>query len=165
MLSSRLVQLIQTQWEQLTARIISQIRTDPELTHLKTLPEAELQEWGERVLRKLDHWLVESDEAEITRDYEDIGAHRYREGVPLHEAVRGAHILRARIVNFMRDQGTPTNTVELYAEEELEYRVGQFFDCLVYHLVKGYEMAMKAQPQQVRIAATATPSSSPTVAA
>jgi hypothetical protein len=65
----------------------------------------------------------------------------------------------------MRDQGTPTNTVELYAEEELEYRVGQFFDCLVYHLVKGYEMAMKAQPQQVRIAATATPSSSPTVAA
>jgi hypothetical protein len=31
--------------------------------------------------------------------------------------------------------------VDLYAEEELEHRVGRFFDDLVVHLVRGYEAA------------------------
>jgi hypothetical protein len=29
----------------------------------------------------------------------------------------------------------------VYAQEELEQRVGQFFDALVYHVVRGYENA------------------------
>jgi hypothetical protein len=33
--------------------------------------------------------------------------------------------------------------IELYAEEELEHRVGRFFDFMLYHVVRGYEAAMR----------------------
>jgi hypothetical protein len=42
--------------------------------------------------------------------------------------------------------------MQLYAEEELEHRVGRFFDILVYHLVKGYESALRTS---ARVAAFA----------
>ncbi len=42
-----------------------------------------------------------------------------------------------------RDHGLCQTTVELYAEEELLYAVNLFFDRLVYHVVRGYERAMR----------------------
>jgi hypothetical protein len=33
------------------------------------------------------------------------------------------------------------HSVGLYAEEEMEHRLGQFFDRLIIHLARGYEAA------------------------
>jgi len=43
----------------------------------------------------------------------------------------------------VRNQGMGHTTMEIYAEEELEHRLGKFFDCLVYRLVHGYEIALR----------------------
>ena len=43
------------------------------------------------------------------------------------------------MIDFVKEQGIRKDSVELYAEEELEHRVGRFFDDLVIHLVLGYE--------------------------
>jgi hypothetical protein len=143
MLSSRLIALVEDHWEPLTSQVILLIRKDPEIVHLSQLPETVLREWGRRILKNLGHWLVESSEAEMRRYYEDVGRNWHREGVPLHETVRVAHILRARMVDFIRQQGINQSTIEVYAEEELEYRVDSFFDCLVYSMVKGCETARR----------------------
>jgi hypothetical protein len=55
------------------------------------------------------------------------------------------------MMDFVQEQGLRNDSVEfyvelysyvdLYAEEELEHRVGRFFDDLVVHLVRGYEAA------------------------
>jgi hypothetical protein len=34
--------------------------------------------------------------------------------------------------------------MDLYAEEELEHGVGQFFDNAIYHLIRGYQQAQPA---------------------
>jgi hypothetical protein len=33
--------------------------------------------------------------------------------------------------------------LQLYAQEEFEQRMGSFFDACVYHIVRGYEKAMR----------------------
>lgn len=140
MLSSKLVLLIENHWEQINAAVIRRLRQDPELVRLNQLPESELNNVGKRVLKNLSHWLMDSCDSEIQQYYEDIGSNWHKAGVPLHEGVRAAHILRTRMMDFIREQGLQS-TLEVYAEEELEYRVARFFDCMVYAMVKGWEVA------------------------
>jgi hypothetical protein len=49
-------------------------------------------------------------------------------------------------VSFSGDRVTPQEFVpmELYAVQELNYLVGDFFDRALYHLVRGYETAAAA---------------------
>jgi hypothetical protein len=68
---------------------------------------------------------------------------RFGEAVPLHEAVLRFLLLKDRIIDFAYDQALPTNALDLYTEEALERRICHFFDAAVYHLVCGYEEAMR----------------------
>jgi hypothetical protein len=139
MLSTRLIQLIEDQWEPIAARVIGQVRHDPELVETRKLPETELRDWAREILKHLSHSLSQSGYRELGARYEGLGRLRFAESVPLHEAVHAIHILKNRMIEFVRDRGFESTTVEIYAEEELEHRVGCFFDWLVYHLVRGYE--------------------------
>ncbi len=142
MLSHKLIEQIELHWEPITARVLCDIRCEKELEHIARLPESELAEWGRNILKNLGHWL-DGEDADLARRYEALGKVRYDEGVPLHEAVHGLHLLKQRILDFARAQGFAQSTIEIYAEEELEYRVGRFFDWLVWHLVRGYEATLR----------------------
>jgi hypothetical protein len=106
------------------------------------MPDSELLDWGREIARNLGHWLTAS-EKEVARRYEQIGRLRCQQLVPLHESVHGVHIVKNAILSFVQDQGLSQTTVEVYAEEELEHQVGLFFDCVVLHLVRGYENQMR----------------------
>jgi hypothetical protein len=75
--------------------------------------------------------------------YANLGHNRYCESVPLEEVVHAMHLVKQRVLNFVRDQGITQTSVEVYAQEELEHRVGLFFDAVVYHLVQGYQQAVR----------------------
>jgi hypothetical protein len=51
--------------------------------------------------------------------------------------------MKSTVIDFIEEQGIPLDTVGLYAEEELEHRLGKFFDQLIIHLVRGYEGAWR----------------------
>ena len=53
------------------------------------------------------------------------------------------HLIKDKMLDFIRSRGFAANALEIYAEEELEHRVGKFFDNLTYHMVHGYESALK----------------------
>ena len=138
MISAKLVQAIEDHADKITDRVVREHRLDRRLTHLVHLPESEIRHRCEEILRRLGHWLAESSEEEIARHFEAIGRMRAREEVPLEEVVHGLQVLKARMFDYIRDQGMVT-TMELYAEEELEHQAGVFFDDAVYHLVRGYQ--------------------------
>lgn len=144
MVSAKFVQLIESHADQITERVLSQLRADRRARHIAGLPETELRDSCHRVLRNLGHWLTASSEEEIARYYEQRGRVRAAEGVPLHEAIYLLQLLKNRMLDFVRDQGFTQTSVDLYAEEELEHQVGRFFDAAVYHLVRGYEQALRA---------------------
>jgi hypothetical protein len=143
MLASKLVSLIEGHWEGIASTTIRKLRQDRAFEHIGGLPDSELLEWGEGILRNLSRWILEGREAEVAERYEHMGKLRFHEAVPLHEAVRGLQVLKDIMVEFVRNQGIGHTTIEIYAEEELEHSVGKFFDCLVYHLVHGYEAELR----------------------
>jgi len=142
MLSSKLVRLIEDHWDPLTTRIVKQFRADARLDHFGSLPESELRDRGRDILEHLGHWLTVSGEHELTRHFERIGVERHQEGVPLHEVVLAYSIIKHEMIEFVRTQGLGPNAIELYAEEELEHNIGRFFDCAIYHVVRGFEYAL-----------------------
>ena len=143
MLSGKLIHLIEAHQEQITARVLAQILEDPELTHIRSLPQMELREWGQHILENLGDWLVRAKEDELAHRYQELGRIRFDEGVPLYEAVRGLFLLKYKMIDFVKEQGLAKTSVDLYAEEEMELRVGRFFDLLAVYLVRGYEKALR----------------------
>jgi hypothetical protein len=143
MLSGKLVQLIEEHWEEIARRVIQKIRRHADLPALAARPESELQEWCQDILVNLGDWLIGTNAEELKRRYEVLGRTRYEESIPLHEAVLRFQILKDTMIEFVHGQGFAMTSVELYAEEELEFRVNRFFDALIYHVVRGYEQAMR----------------------
>jgi hypothetical protein len=143
MVSGKLIHLIETHQEQIAASVIHEIRQHPDLVHLRKLPDAELRERGQQILENLDHWLEAGHEAEIAQRYEALGKARFEQSIPLHESVRALSITKDKMIDFISEQGLTKNSIELYAEEEFERRIGRFFDVLIIHMVRGYENAWR----------------------
>jgi hypothetical protein len=141
--ASKLLRLIEDHWEAITSATIGKLRQDRVFEHIARLPDSELLEWGEGILRNINRWILEGREGEVAERYEGLGKLRFQEAIPLHEAVRGLQVLKDIIVEFVRNQGNGQTAMEIYVEEDIEHRVGKFFDCLVYHLVHGYEAALR----------------------
>lgn len=139
MLSARLIRLIETHDEKIAARILREIRRDPSLSHLAFLPEAELRERCREILQHLGEWLLGHEE-KIQRQYEKIGRLRYQDSVPLHESIQGLCLIKYAMIDFIHEQEIDPDFLALYVEEELETRVEKFFDLLVIHLARGYEV-------------------------
>ena len=153
MLSHQMIQMIEGHWQAISTSVIARVRRDSELPHLRRLADSELLDWGSATVKNLGRWMAGHD-SDLARHYEHLGSLRYRESIPLHEAVRGLQYLKDELVEFVRDRTFPQSSLELYAEEELEHRLNQFFDWLVFHLVRGYEQTLrKAAHMEVEFAA------------
>jgi hypothetical protein len=144
MLSAKLVQLIEDHWEGITNSILRQLRSDPKLAHIGLLPDSELRDTGRIMLKNLGASLTASrqDWRSLEEQYEGIGRVRFAENVPLHESVRALQIVKKKVVEFLRDHEFAQSTVAIYAEEELEHRLNEFFDDVIYYQVRGYEIAL-----------------------
>jgi hypothetical protein len=142
MLSGRLVRLIEANWQEITSRLIREVKSHPDMKILAATPDADLREWCQEMLEHLGQLLTVPKEQEAVRRFEAMGMIRFEENVPLHEAVLRFHLLREKIVGFVHEQGYAMTGVQIYAEAELEERISAFCDACVYHVVRGYEKAM-----------------------
>ena len=145
MLSTQLVHLIESNWEEIARRVIRSVRLHPDLSHLANKPDLELREWCREILQQLGVLLSARKDQDVQRRFEVLGRMRFEEKIPLHEAVLRVQILKDEIVSFIHEQGFPMSAVQLYAEEELEQRMGRFFDECVYRIVRGYERALRLE--------------------
>lgn len=145
MLSTKLVALIEDHWQGISVAIRHHLQTDSKLQHIRTLPESELQEIGRTLLRNLGHWLTASkrEQEMIEEQYEGIGRLRFAEQIPLNECVRALQVVKRKVIEYMRDHALAESSVDIYGEEELEHRLNDFFDDLIYHEVVGYENALR----------------------
>jgi hypothetical protein len=145
MVSPKLIHQIEDHWEAIAARTIRRARNCTDLPHLRDLPASEVQLISQRTLHNLGEWLHNSPDRDITQRYEEIGRQRLKDGMLLHEAVRGMQLMKESTLEYIREEGFTASPVEILAEEELEFRLGRFFDRLVFHLVKGYEVEMRRE--------------------
>jgi hypothetical protein len=143
MISTRLVQLIESNADQLIDRVAAEIRHEPEMTRGTSIQDHELRGLGQDLLYHLGDWLSAGNSHNLAVRFERFGKLCYEQEIPLHEAVRGMCLLREKMLDFAQEHMISTSSIELYAEEELERRLGRFFDRLATHLVRGFEEAVR----------------------
>jgi hypothetical protein len=143
MISGKLVHLIETHADQIVQRVVYQIRHDNSMPHLRALLDGELREWNVELLQSLSRWLSPVNQEELGSRYERLGKLRFEQDIPLHESVRGLCLLREKTLDFVEEHIASNSSVELYAEEEMDRRLGFFFDLLLTHVVRGYERALR----------------------
>ena len=145
MLSTRLVKLIESNWEEIATRLIVAVRKNPDMENLASKPDLELREWCQDILENLGYLLSAGRGAEFQKSFEILGRMRFEEKIPLHEAVLRLHLLKDKLIGFIHEQGFPMSAAQLYAEEELEHRINVFLDACVYHIVRGYEARIRLE--------------------
>jgi len=144
MISARLVHLIESNGEQIIDRALALIRSEPEMPQTRTLLDHEIREWSRDLLRNLGTWLTGGNEQVLALRYERLGKLCFEQVIPLDEAIRGLATLREKMLDFAEEHLISNSSVELYAEEELDRRLGRFFDLLNIQLVKGFEQAARS---------------------
>ncbi len=143
MLSGKLIHVVESNCGPITLSALQQIHRDNLLTHISSLPEAELRDWGHEILQNLGESMVRDCREELTAHYESLGKLRYLERVPLSEAVAGLCVLKQKTFEFVRAHANAQNAAEFYAQGEFEAGVGRFFDFLICNVVRGYEEALR----------------------
>jgi hypothetical protein len=142
MFFAKLARLIEDHSEQIVTATLRHIDGNPNLERLGSLSDSSLVERGKHVLAHLTQWMDPSQREALAKEHERAGKVQCEQGIPLHESVLALQLLRNQAVEYITKQLNGTY-VELYAEEELERWLSNFFDSLIYALVKGYEAALR----------------------
>jgi len=143
MLSTRLVHLIELNGDQIIDRVSAQLRREPEISHGKIIQDCELRGLGQDLLQHLGDWLSTGTGSHLAQRYEQFGKLCFQQGIPLHEALRGMSLLREKMLDVAQEHMISNSSIELYAEEELERRLGRFFDRLAVQMARGFEEAVR----------------------
>jgi RsbRD-like negative regulator of sigma factor len=154
MLTSRLMEFIETHARSLIGETLQDIQTNERTPSFHRMPAAELEQRVAALYLNLRKWIGNPEDDDVRKEYEEWGRKRFRQGVPLSEIIYFVILAKAHLRRFIREHGlvafagervTPDELVpvQLYGIQELNYMVGEFFDRALYHLARGYEEASK----------------------
>ncbi|HZX11247.1 MAG TPA: hypothetical protein VFG01_09925 [Acidobacteriota bacterium] len=140
--SRKLVDLIESNADELTIRCINNLRDHPSTLTYQTYDENKLYRRVYRVYSQLGKWISrETSKEEIAAHYEALGAQRKKEGFKLSEVIQALVILRRHLWLKVLAEGFIDNVIELNQALALNNRVILFFDRAIHYAIKGYEEA------------------------
>ena len=145
MLALRLVHLIETHSEKLSAKILGSFLNSPQCSDLHKIPPEELHARTHELLEHVSDWLTTKTEKELEERYTDLGRRRAAQGVKLSHFIWALGATREHIHQFAREEAMMGNTVELVGRLELMSRLDRFFDHAIYYTCQGYEEAMRRE--------------------
>jgi RsbRD-like negative regulator of sigma factor len=160
MLANRLIQLIENHAKSLTNEVMQDVLTNEHTPSFRRVPKTELEPRVAALYRNLSKWIGDPKDDEIRQEYEHWGRTRFRQEIPFSEIVYALMLTKKHLRKFIREHGLVTFSgdrvtpdelvpVELYAIQELNYQVGDFFDRALYYLVRAYESAATAHRASV----------------
>lgn len=136
----RIIQMVEKDWQKIAELAVERVHQDPETPNYRSLTDQELMVRAKDLLANLGQWLNHQDDGLLNRRYEGLGRRRFQDGFPLHEVVYKLQLLKRTIIDYARDQHLEVTAVELYAEQQFLQRLDQFFERIVYRVVKGYSV-------------------------
>ena len=87
MLAYRLVRLIETHSDALAATLVGKVQSSELTRSYQNVPPEDLKEKVGEIYRHLGEWLLGKSSFDIERRYEEIGARRVHQSVPVHELI------------------------------------------------------------------------------
>ena len=150
MLGARLLQLIQAHAGPLSRDVMDDLMTNERTPRFRRLDAGDVDMRVSALFSNLGKWIGDADEDAVRDEYEQMGRARFREGVPVSEIIYALLITKSHLRRYIREHGVvdfagdrivPQELLplELHSIQDLNYRVGEFFDRALYHLARGYE--------------------------
>ena len=150
MIAEKLVELIEIHAERLSADVAQDLVTNERTRGFRAVPRKELEERIFRLVHNLGDWINHSRSEKVQAEFDDWGRRRFSQGIALSEIVYAIIVLKQHLRSYIRDNGlveasfprTETDYVlpmHLNSLQELNARVGDFFDEALYYLARGYE--------------------------
>jgi hypothetical protein len=143
MFSTRLIHVIECKGDEILDRVADQLRREPLMTQRKFIQDFELQGLCSDVLHHLGDLLSSGNTHDMAHRFERFGALCFYQAIPLQEAMRALSMLREKMLDVAQENMLSNSSIELYAEEELDRRLGRFFDHLAIRLARGFEDAVR----------------------
>jgi hypothetical protein len=123
MLTSRFVALVERNAPALTRAALK------DFSFYRT-PPYDLEAQISAAYHNLGKWIGDLNDDAVRAEYESLGATRFRQGVPLAEAVYTLVLVKHHLLRFVRDRAM----VDLSGDRV----VTGFFDRAMYYLARGY---------------------------
>ena len=139
MLASRLVNMIEEHAEQLTRRVVHELRTDPRTTTYHQINPHEDYTRVFAVVHNLGMWLDIKSDTATEEAYRSLGRKRFREGIPLAEVVCALTLTKQALRSFMQTQGWMDSALDIWQQVELHALIDRFFERATYFTVLSYE--------------------------
>lgn len=139
MLAARLVTMIENHAEQLTTRVVHELRLSP---HTPSYHQLDAEENYARVLNvvsNLGEWLEHKSAAATEDAYRKLGLQRFRERIPLCEVVGALMLTKRVLLSFIQSEGLVDTAFELHQQVEVYSLISDFFDRAIYFTVLSYE--------------------------
>lgn len=143
MLAFRLVRLIETHAEPLAEGLLEKLRHCDKCPSFQKVPSDEFRQRVYEVYDHLGEWLLGKKEDDIARRYQQIGARRAAQGVPLSELLHAIVLTREHLWEYLKGSAGLEKPVEVFGELELLQLLEQFFDRALYYAAVGYEKAAR----------------------
>ena len=150
MLAYRLVRLIETHSERLAEGLLYKMRHCDKCTAFAKVPAEDFQQRVFEVYGHLGEWLLGKKESDIARRYEEIGARRAAQGVPISQLIYAIVLTREHLWEYLKHEAGPEKPVEVFGELEMLQLLEQFFDRAMFYAALGYEKAQAGRDAGAR---------------
>lgn len=145
MLRHKLIRLIESHSHELANELLTRVRQSAHLASFSKVPENELQQRVYEIYSHLGQWLLAKTESDIERQYSEIGARRFRQGVQLSELLWAIILTKDNLWDFLSRESWPGFEIEVLAEHNVFLMIDQFFNRAMYYAARGFEQAARTE--------------------
>jgi hypothetical protein len=150
MISAKLIELIEVHATRLTRDVARDLGTNDRTRGFRAVPVEDLEQRIFQILHHLGNWIGDPKSERVETEFTGWGRRRFDQGIRLSEIVYAIIVLKQHLRRYIHDNGlvdaafprTESDYVlpmHLHSLQDLNARVGQFFDEALYHLARGYE--------------------------
>ena len=147
-----LVQLLEANRHELTDDLLDNLAQNPRTVRLDSRSR---EGWRTAVLalyRRAAEWLAGRDEAMLMSIYGDDAHRQARRGDRLSDTVYALMLCRHNLRYAVQHGAIGDTPVVSDSLDDVEARLGEFFDQVIYHTIRGYEAVAEgtAPPPRTR---------------
>jgi hypothetical protein len=150
MISAKLIELIEIHAYDLTRDVARDLATNPRTPGFRAVSSDDLERRVFQLFNHLGNWIGDPRSGRVEAEFTDWGRRRFGQGIPLSEIVYAIIILKHHLrryisehglvdAAFPRIEGDYVLPMHLHNLQDLNVRVGEFFDEALYCLTRGYE--------------------------
>jgi len=146
MISEKFVRLIKCNIDEIVKYWCNEIKENETTSAFHNFDADVCVPYGASILKELGDWFDENKRpSELREIYIELGKQRALQGLPLEDVVSAHLLLKRHIWLFVLSHGFFSTAFELYQSLELNNRVVNFFDHVIYYIVFGYETQTTAK--------------------